>query len=334
MKKILTLLLAALMLVACSNNGANSANSANTDNKNSEVAQESDKKIKVGIIQFAQHIALDRAREGFIEELENLGYEVEEDTVNVNADISLIPSAAKKFEGDGVDIIYAIATPAAQGAKNAVQDIPIIFNAVTDPVSAELVDSNEKPGGNVTGVSDHYPVNKQLDKFLEEFPGKKKLGVLYSTGEANSEAQIKELEKACQERDIELIKAGVATVNDASSAMSSLVTKIDSYVAIQDNLASSAASVISERLNEAKIPSFAGEVGPVENGILMADGIDYVDLGKSAAKLADQIQNGKSPAELPVVFSNETKRTVNKTTAKALGIDENDDLIKSSDLVE
>lgn len=333
MKKILLLFMLAITLVACSNtNTATKEENVNQATNSQETSSE--KTIKVGIIQFAQHIALDRTREGFIEELENLGYKVEEETVNVNSDISLIPSTAKKFQADGVDIIYAIATPCAQGAKNAVQYIPIIFNAVTDPISAGLVESNEAPGANVTGVSDHYPIADQLDKFLEAFPEKKKLGVLYSTGETNSEAQIKELEAACKEKNIELVKAGVATVNDASSAISSLVTKIDSYVAIQDNLASSAASVISEKLNENKIPSFAGEVGPVENGILMADGIDYVDLGKSAADMADQIKNGKDPASIPVVFSKNTQLTVNAKTAKALGIDNIEELFKSANIIK
>ena len=189
MKKILLLFMLAITLVACSNtNTATKEENSNQATNSQETSSE--KTIKVGIIQFAQHIALDRTREGFIEELENLGYKVEEETVNVNSDISLIPSTAKKFQADGVDVIYAIATPCAQGAKNAVQDIPIIFNAVTDPLSAGLVESNEAPGANVTGVSDHYPIADQLDKFLEVFPEKKKLGVLYSTGEANSEAQI------------------------------------------------------------------------------------------------------------------------------------------------
>ncbi|MDO5041007.1 MAG: ABC transporter substrate binding protein [Peptoniphilus sp.] len=339
MKKMLVLLVAIFVLTACSTGGTekeNAANNApdNTAEQNTAEVPEGQKNIKVGIIQFTQHVALDRSREGFLEELEALGYTVEENTVNVSGEISLIPTTAKKFEGDAVDIIYAIATPAAQGAKNAVTDIPIIFNAVTDPQSAELVDTNEEPGGNVTGVSDYFSIETQLKNFLELFPDSKKLGVLYSTGEANSEAQIKELEEVTANLGIELIKAGVTTTNDVSAAMASLVTKIDSYVAIQDNLASSAASVISDSLKQAQIPSFAGEAGPVENGMLFSDGIDYIELGKSAGKIADEIINGKSPAEIPVIFSTQANRTVNKTTADALGIEADSDLFKDAQIVD
>ncbi len=338
-KKISVLLVVLFVLTACSSNSGDSEkeNTAKNSTNNTAVEKETSegqKNIKVGIIQFTQHVALDRTREGFLEELKNLGYTVEENTVNVSGEISLIPTTAKKFEGDEVDIIYAIATPAAQGAKNAVADIPIIFNAVTDPLSAELVDTNEKPGGNVTGVSDYFSIETQLKNFLEIFPDSKKLGVLYSTGEANSEAQIKELEEVTANLGIELVKAGVTTTNDVSAAMTSLVTKIDSYVAIQDNLASSAASVIADSLKQAQIPSFSGESGPVENGLLFSDGIDYVELGKSAGKIADEIIGGKSPAQIPVVFSTQTKRTVNKTTADALGIDADSDLFKNAQIVD
>ncbi len=339
MKKTLIILMAilafTLILTGCSQNAEPESVETPNDNEPVEVVSDGEgKEIKVGIVQFTQHVALDRTRDGFLQELADLGYEVDEHTVNVSGDISLIPTAIKSFEGEEVDIIYAIATPAAQGARSAVADIPIIFNAVTDPISAELVASNEVPGGNVTGVSDYFPIEKQLNNFLEIFPETKTLGVLYSTGEPNSEAQIKELEAVTADMGIELVKAGVTTTNDVSTAMSSLVTKIDSYVAIQDNLASSAASVIAESLKQEGIPSFAGEGGPVENGLLFSDGIDYVELGKSAGQIADEIMKGKSPAEIPVVFSEDITRIVNKTTADALGIESDSKLFEGAQLVD
>ncbi|WP_138159340.1 ABC transporter substrate-binding protein [Peptoniphilus catoniae] len=340
MKKIILLILAmSLLVVGCkkaeetADSKVNNTKETVQETNEGEKSSQEGKKIKVGIVQFAQHIALDRSREGFIEGLKDMGYEVEEETVNVNGDITLIGTAVKKLEGSGVDLIYAIATPAAQEARNSVENIPVIFNAVTDPVSANLVESNEHPGRNVTGVSDYFSIETQLENFLEIFPDCKKLGVLYSTGEANSEVQVKELEEVANKHGLELVKAGVANVNDVSLAMSSLVTKIDCYVGIQDNLASSATSIIAQRLKEAKIPSFAGESGPVENGLLLSDGIDYVKLGRSAAEIADEIIKGKSPADIPVVFSTDTKRIVNKTTADALGLDENSKVFEGAEEV-
>lgn len=317
------ILMATLLLTAC---GSTPTKDVSTKEKN--------KNINVGIIQFTEHIALDRSREGFIKELEEKGYNVKENTVNVQGDIGLIPATAKKLESDGVDLIYAIATPAAQGAKNTVKDIPIIFNAVTDPVSAGLVESKENPGANVTGVSDFYPVEKQLDKFLEIFPNSKKLGVLYSTGEANSESQINLLREVCKTKGIQLVEVGVASTNDVAQAMSSLVTKIDSYIAITDNLASSSANIIAENLNNAKIPSFSVESGPVENGLLLSDGIDYNQLGSEAADIAIEIMNGKAASSIPVVYSENSKKVVNELSAEKLGIDKNSKLFESAELVK
>ncbi|RVU54991.1 ABC transporter substrate-binding protein [Anaerosphaera multitolerans] len=308
----------ALLLTACG-----SKNGSTDDNT-----------IKVGIIQFSQHVALDRAREGFIKQLEEDGFNLEYDIVNVQGDISLIPTSAKKFESDGVDLIYAIATPAAQGAMNAVENTPIVFNAVTDPVKAELVASNEKPGGIVTGVSDYFSIRTQLENFLEAFPESKSLGVLYSTGETNSESQVNELKEITTDLGMELVEIGVNTTNDVPQAMQSLTKKIDSYVAILDNLASSSANIISEELIKNKIPSFASEGGPVENGILMSDGIDYEKLGEEAAKIAEQIKNGENVGDIPVVFSKDITRIVNKNTADKLEIKEDSKIFENAEVTE
>ncbi|NLY09022.1 MAG: ABC transporter substrate-binding protein [Tissierellia bacterium] len=325
-KKLFVIILAlGILLSACGK-----AQSDSTDKTNSETT----KTVKVGIIQFAEHIALDRARTGFIDELKDMGFEVEESVVNVQGDITLVPIATKKFEDDKVDIIYAIATPAAQGAKEASDHTPIIFNAVTDPLAAQLVDSNEKPGGNVTGVSDFFPMKAQLESFLEIFPDVKKLGVLYSTGEANSEAQIIDLRTVASELGLELVETGVSTTNDVAQAMASLVTKIDCYIAIQDNLASSAAGIIAKSLSDAGIPSLAGEGGPVENGILLSDGVDYENLGKEAALIAKKIIEGEKPGTIPVVFSSNIKRVVNQETAEKLNLSDNEKLFENAQIVK
>ncbi len=290
-------------------------------------------KIKVGVVQFVEHTALDRAREGFIEGLKDEGFEVEEVFKNASGDISLTNQIPKSLESEKVDLIYAIATPAAQGAKNAVKDIPIIFNAVTDPVSANLVDSNEKPGKNVTGVSDYISPKSQLETFLKVFPEIKSIGTIYSTSEANSESQVKELEAICKEMNLEFKAVGVNNINDVSQAMTSLVKDIDGFFSITDNMISSSVAVVAKKLEENKIPSFAAEQGPVEGGILMTDGIDYEKLGREAAVMAKEIMEGKSPADVPVYFETETKMSVNKKVAEALGLNINQEIFKDANIV-
>lgn len=290
-------------------------------------------KIKVGVVQFVEHPALDRAREGFIEGLKDEGFEVEEVFKNASGDISLTNQIPKSLESEKVDLIYAIATPAAQGAKNAVKDIPIIFNAVTDPVSANLVDSNEKPGGNVTGVSDYTSPKSQLETFLKIFPEIKTIGTIYSTSEANSESQVKELEAICKEMNLEFKAVGVNNINDVSQAMTSLVKDIDGFFSITDNMISSSIAVVAKKLEENKIPSFAAEQGPVEGGILMTDGIDYEKLGREAAVIAKEIMEGKSPTEVPVYFEKETKISVNKKISEALSLNIDQEIFKDANIV-
>lgn len=333
-KKLLAAIMTmTLVLTACGNKNTTSSTKDNT-NSQAQVQDSNGKNLKVGVIQFSEHAALDRAREGFMQELKDDGFNVDADVVNCQGDITIIPATAKKFQEDKVDVIYAIATPAAQGAKNVVKDIPIIFNAVTDPVATGLVKSNEKPEANVTGVSDFFPLEKQLDEFLKAFPDSKTLGLLYSTGETNSEAQIKDLKKITDAKGIKLEAVGVNTTNDVPQAMATITSKVDSYVAIQDNLASSSAKVISESLIKSKIPSFAGEEGPVENGMLMSDGVDYIKLGKEAGKMVKELQEGKKIQDIPVFFEESSSRTVNGKTAADLGINKDNKIFEGAKVVE
>lgn len=324
MKKII-LLLMGLLLAGCGQSDGN----AITVDKDGQDANT----LKVGIIQFAEHSSLDATREGFTKELEDKGYKLDIDYVNVQSDLTLIPTTIRNFEAHDVDLIYAIATPAAQGAKNTARRTPIIFNAVTDPVAAKLVKDNEKPESNVTGVSDYFSISKQVDLFLQAFPNTKDFGLIYSTGELNSQVQIAELEEILENKNINLHKVGVTTTNEIPSAMASLTSKMDAFIGIQDNLVASSSKLISQKLNENKIPSFSGEDGMVVNGFLMSDGIDYTDLGKRAADQADAIINGKKISEVPVEFSEETGRLVNKKTYETLGLD-NQEVLEGAEIYE
>lgn len=151
--------------------------------------------FQIGIIQFAEHPALDDARKGFEDGLKELGIEAKIHYQNAQGDIPTTTSIAQKFVKDKVDLIYAIATPAAQAAKQTTSDIPILFSAVTDPVKAEIVESWEKVGGNVTGTSDKAPTESQLKIFKEIDPNINTIGIIYNTSESNSEIQVEEVKK-------------------------------------------------------------------------------------------------------------------------------------------
>ena len=326
-KRVFVLVLLSLFLVSCSGN--------KNEKPVEETAKESGEGAKrIGVIQIADHIALERARKGFEDEIKNTNPDVEIISKNANGDLTVVPSIIKSFQDKNVDLIYAIATPAAQGAKNGEKEIPIIFNAVTDPESADLLENLEEPEGNITGVSDYFSIEAQLEEMISIFPDIKNVGVMFSTNEANSKFQIEELKKAAAGFGLNVVEVGVNNINDVSTAIKTIEPKIDIFMAITDNTVSSASTIIAESLKEAKIPSFASEEGPVENGILISAGVDYVDLGKKAAGMASEILGGKKVSEVPVVFSTDTRKVVNKKTADALGLSDDDNLMKDAKVVE
>lgn len=326
-RKLFILVLMSLVLVACGKN-------EKSENATEETAKETTSAKKVGVVQIADHIALERARSGFEEELKKTNPDVEIISKNANGDLTVVPSIIKSFQDKNVDLIYAIATPAAQGAKNGEKEIPIIFNAVTDPESADLLKNLEEPEGNITGVSDYFSISAQLEEMLNIFPDIKNVGVMFSTNEANSKFQVEELKKAAEGFGLNVVEVGVNNINDVSTSIKTIEPKIDIFMAITDNTVSSASSIIAESLKAAKIPSFASEEGPVENGILISAGVDYLDLGKKAAGMASEILGGKKVSEVPVLFSTETRKVVNKKTAEALGLADDEKLMEDAKVVE
>lgn len=329
-RKLFILLMMSLVLVAC----GKSENSVNTGNEKEVTGGESTGGKKVGVIQIADHIALERARKGFEDELKKTNPDVEIISKNANGDLTVVPSIIKSFQDKNVDLIYAIATPAAQGAKNGEKEIPIIFNAVTDPASADLVKNLEEPEGNVTGVSDYFSIEAQLEEMISIFPDIKNIGIMFSTNEANSKFQVEELKKAADGFGLNVVEVGVNNINDVSTAIKTIEGKIDIFMAITDNTVSSSSTIIAESLKAAKIPSFASEEGPVENGILVSAGVDYVELGMKAAGMASEILGGKEVKDVPVLFSTETSKVVNKKTAEALGLEDNKNLMDNAKVVE
>jgi putative ABC transport system substrate-binding protein len=335
MKKLLVLLLTLTLLVACNKGTENTTNTAeNSASKETNQATETtdNKKVKIGVIKFIDHVSLDAAKDGFLQELKDEGIDYELVDLSANGDVSLISTLAKQLESEQVDLIYAIATPSAQGAKNVIKDKPIVFSAVTDPIGAGLVESFEKPEANVTGVSDYIDPNVQIEDFLKLYPDTKTFGVLYSTSEQNSQVQVEELEKALDAKGIKLEKVGINNVNDIPQAIASLSTKIDALFAITDNLVANAAPIVAEDLLQENIPSVSAEEGQVKEGLLMSKGVNYEEQGKQAAKLAVKILNGEEVKNIPVEYNEINDQLVNEDTAKKLGVDLNSEVLKDAKL--
>lgn len=330
-KKLMgTLLLSATLLVGCGTNTAKN-NSAN----NAEPAKAEGQHYKVGVIKYIDHVSLDQARQGFMDEMKKNNIDVEYVDKVENGDVSLTTQVPQSMEAENVDLVYAIATPAAQGAKNVIKDKPIIFSAVTDPVGSGLVDSVEKPGENVTGVSDYIDPENQIKTFLKLYPDTKTFGVLYNTSEQNSLVQVEELQKKLEGMGLKLEKTGVPNVNDIPQAMTSLTSKSDALFAITDNTVASAAPVVSDILIKNNMPSLSAEEGQVKNGLLMSEGVNYYEHGAQAARMAIKIlKEGKKPQDMPVEYNEKNTKTVNEKTAKALNLDLNNEVFKNAEIIK
>lgn len=302
--KYLGIGLAALTLAACSNGSS------------------SDAELTVGVLQYVEHEALTAAREGFQEELENLGYvgKITWDVQNPQADQSQLQTMSEKLV-EGSDLILAIATPAAQSVATVNSETPVLFTAVTDPVSADLVDSIEKPGGLLTGTSDQAPIDKQIELLGQALPSAQKIGILYTTSERNSEVQVEEAEKLLKAAGYEVEIKGITSTNDVQDAASTLMKTVDAVFVPTDNIIASTMSLIGELSLENGVPVIGGSTDMVDLGGLLTYGTDYKSLGAQTAKQAVKILEGTAPADVPVEYPETVALHVNEEVAEKLGVD-------------
>lgn len=298
-----------------------------------------DKKVRqVGIVQFVEHGALDAANQGFVDGLASKGFKENEnvkfDRQNAQADQSNLQNIAQRFISNKVDLICAIATPAAQTVANQTKDIPIVATAVTDYEQAKLVASNQEPKGNVTGTTDMNPVAEQVDLLLQIVPQVKTIGTIYSSSEVNSQTQVELMKKQAAAKGVQVLEATVSTVNDIQQAARSLIGKVDAIYVPTDNILASAMPTLAVVTEEAKLPVICGESNMVKAGGLATLGVDYYKLGFQTGEMAADILSGKAkPASMSVQALKEMKVTVNEAQAKKIGIAIPEEILKKAEIV-
>ena len=279
---------------------------------------------KIGVLQLTEHPALDASNKGFVDALDEAGITYNIDQQNAQNDQSACQTIAHKLVNDGNDLILAIATPAAQAVAGATDEIPIIGTAITDFASAGLVQSNDKPGRNVTGSSDLTPVADQFDLLVKLLPQAKTVGVLYCTAESNSDVQVKLADQAAANHGLKLVRYSVSSSNEIQQVVESMVGKVDVVYTPTDNTIAAGMTTVTMITNDNKLPTICGEEGMVDNGGLATYGINYEELGKLAGQMAVKILKGESkPADMAIEHLDASKCTLktNEETAKKLGID-------------
>lgn len=321
MKKLLAVILTIMVLVtAC-------GKEKKTEDKQDDKAG----KLRIGIVQLMDHKSLDQAREGFEEGLKEEGIDCEIIYKSAQGSSDTAKTICEKFASDKVDLIYAIATSAAQMAKAATSEIPILFSAVTDPVEAELVDSLDSPGGNISGTSDKVDTKLQLSMLKEIDKNIKTVGVIYSADEMNSLAQLKSLEKAGDELGYEINAMSIQNLSDLPQVARKVADSSDAVYMLSDNKVSSSTVLLTDILKEKKLPSVATVEADVQEGVLLTSGIDYFDLGKKTAEMAKKILvDGQKIQDLGVEESSNLVKSYNSTTLKALGLSEDLEIFKDA----
>ena len=313
-KRVLAVLISALLIAAMF-----AGCSSNNENK-----PEEEENARVAILQYMPHASLDNCTEGVEKALDAAGITHTIQIGNSGSADTDCQSYAAKMAVSDYDMIIAVATPAAISAYSAVKsasaNIPVVFCAVSDPVEAKIVDSLETPGGNCTGTADAIDIKGQVALIKQLQPDIKKLGVLYTTSEANSISQIKTLKEVCESAGIELIAQGITDANELASASASLIPKVDAITNLTDNNVVDNMGIFLPQAEKAKIPVYGSEIEQVKKGCLASASLDYVALGEQTGKMAVDILNGAKAAETPVLTVMDSFTVVNPDVAKKLGI--------------
>ena len=298
------------------------------------------KPLVIGVTQIVEHPALDAARDGFIAALEEAGFKEGEDVVydlqNAQGDFTNAISIAQKFKDDKVDLIVAIATPTAQAALQVNQEIPIVINAVTDPVAASLAKSWESSGNNLTGMSDAAPNKQQVELIPLFLPEAKNVGTIYNAGEANSVVQIEVAKEVCKELGLNLIEVTVSNSSEVLMAAQSLAGRVEAIYIVTDNTVVSALESVIKVCNQEKIVLILADPSTVDKGALASYGIDYYSLGKKSGEIALQVIRGAKPSDIPIQTITDPKDlqfVVNLDTAKTIGISVSEEILKTADKI-
>lgn len=290
--------------------------------------------VRVAVTAIVDHPALDAARKGVTDELADAGYVVGKNLKleyqSAQGNTATAAQIARKFAGDRPDVIVAVSTPSAQTSLAATREIPIVFSAVTDPVASKLVKSWEATGGNVTGVSDMPALEKHLAVLKKLVPSAKRIGVVYSPGEANSVAAIADLKRLAGQSGMTVVEAAAPRTVDVGSAAQSLIGKVDVFYEPTDNNVTSAFESLSKVADQGKVPLISADTSVATRGATIGVGTNYYDLGRQTGKLVVRILKGEAPGKIASQVSTTLEIYVSKGAAQRQGAVLSEELLKSA----
>lgn len=321
MKKVLAILMAIVIVAGFAACG-----------KNTVAPDDATKTFKIGICNYVDDASLNQIVDNIKSQLEVKGVEnnvkFDIDIENCNADANVMSQIIADFTAKNVDLMVGVATPVAIAMQTATEEnkIPVVFAAVSDPVSAQLVDSLEAPGANITGTSDYLDTASVFNLIFAANPDAKKIGLLYDIGQDSSATPIAEAKKYLDEKGVAYVEKTGTTVDEVTLAAKALIAEgVDAVFTPTDNTIMKSELSIYELFTEAKIPHYTGADSFALNGAFLGYGVDYINLGKETANMiADILITGKNPGDVPVLTFDNGTATVNTETCEAIGYDYDD----------
>ena len=324
MKKGLAILVGGCML-ALSLAGCGGSGSSAAGGSSGSVATGSDgaKVFQVGVLQQMEHEALDAATQGFQDALkEALGDQVEITVQNAQNDSNTCTTIATSFVSSGVDLIMANATNALQAAAAATDTIPILGTSITEyGVALSLSDFNGTVGGNITGTSDLAPLDQQAAMLQEWFPDAEKVGLLYCSGEPNSQYQVDVVKAELEEMGYTCTLYPFSDSNDLATITTSAAAESDVIYVPTDNTVASNTGIVDGICRPAKVPVIAGEEGICAGCGVATLSISYYDIGYKTGEMAAQILTGEADiATMPIEYAPQFTKKYNAAICEELGL--------------
>ncbi len=296
---------------------------------------------RIGVTQTVSNPDFDADAKGFEKALADAGLKegvhVTYDRQNAQGDVNHSRSIAHKFLNADADLIHSIGTPSSRAVIKIINDLPIVFSSVTEPVYAGLIPKKSpvgtKTGTNVTGVSDRWPVTLQLKTYTRFFPKAKKWGTIYNAGDPRSVLYIKEVREAAKKLKVELIEVTTSSSDEVLPAAQFLARRAQIIYITYDHVALSSFDTIVKVCNEKKTPLFGGDLLCVRKGAMAAYGWDYFQIGYSAGKKAFRILKGEKPGDIPWELGGRLVLLINEKAAKAQGAIIPPELLKKADKI-
>jgi putative tryptophan/tyrosine transport system substrate-binding protein len=238
-------------------------------------------------------------------------------------DLKAVEEAAKVFERDRVNLIFAVTTSAVTPVKNVTSDIPIVFSVGSDPVESGLVQSFAKPGGRLTGVqySTTDLTGKRLEILKEMLPKLSRVIIIYNPNNRMAIEAAALARKAGKQFGVQLVERHATSVDELRQRVGALKAKeADAYFYTSDGMVTSHAQLVIDMATSKKLPTMFSEQNLVAMGGLASYGQNFHEVGRLSAKYVQKIMAGAQPSDLRVEIVDKFELIINLKTAKQIGL--------------